>query len=236
MLALINKLKECNRLQKPSSIIYHVSQSCRLFAFIHYSSRKHETLCTVTNDSLCLKTGYWGVALLYRLVGELCDVLEEKKVIRLVCSSPDVLDVSFVTQNLPTPKLPPDLSCSSLHSWVAPVGGAVVAAAWTDTVSIPGPAASLRAWVQSWLLLVLNVVYNNRIERCLRLRFSIFIVSQFNKKSLSLPRPRQSVYPTRATLWIWIFLWKIYKPNDALSTNTICTVNISKVYWDDTNC
>lgn len=32
MLALINKLKECNALQKPSFIIYHVSQSCPLLA------------------------------------------------------------------------------------------------------------------------------------------------------------------------------------------------------------
>lgn len=76
MSALINKLKECNRLQKPSFIIYSVSQSCPLLAFIHYSSRKHETVCTVTDYLLCLKDGYRGVALLYRLVGELCENLE----------------------------------------------------------------------------------------------------------------------------------------------------------------
>lgn len=78
ILALINKLKECNRLHKPSCIIYHVSQSCSLLAFIHYSSRKHETLCTVANCLLCLRNGYWGVALLYRLLAKLCVIFLEE--------------------------------------------------------------------------------------------------------------------------------------------------------------
>lgn len=165
--------------------------------FVHYSFRKHKILCTVT---YCYKKGCWGVALLYRLVGELCDILEEKCIylwfvqmlrwFRSFVNNPKT-QLAY-TQILPRLFL----LCFPLMS--STCWEAVVAAAWTDTVSIPGPAASLWAWVWSWLLLVLNVVYNNRIEWCLRLRFRIFIVSHLTRKACPyLSLDNQSTQPGR---------------------------------------
>lgn len=152
----------------------------------------------------------------------------------VICSHPDVLGVSFITQNLPIPGLQPKYFLLHFPLMSSTCLRAVVVAAWTDSVPIPGPAASLRAWVLSWQLLVLSVVYNDRVERCLRLRFSIFIVSQSTKTACPyLGLDNQSTQPGQFCEYEY-FSGRF--TNNALSTNKICTVNISKVYWVDTDC
>lgn len=85
--------------------------------------------------------------------------------------------------------------------------------------------------MQSSQHVVLNIIYNVRLERCLRLRFSVgcfFIVSQSTKKaSPYLGLDNHSTQ--RGQLCEYEYFSRRFT-NNALSTYYICTVNISKVY------
>lgn len=143
---------------------------------------------------------------------------------QVICSLPDVLEVPLVSQTCLHPNSPQTLP-THLSTRVAPAWGGCC------SCCLNGYCISSRSCCifegSSTELTALNFVFNNRIERCLRMIFSIFIVSQLTKKAFPYLGLDNQVYPTRATKWIWIFFWRIYRPNNALSTIKMCTVNIS---------